>query len=114
MSMSAALESLASSARYSRGTRTGGLLLRAIVSHPASLQEVNKHTALEIARVGASLAKLMDAHQQGALTLQRLRQGNRQRFDVVYSHQQVNVAPGGQAVIAQETPKRKNGGGGQG
>ena len=53
----------------------------------------------EICRIGGAIARLMIAMQQGALTLQRLRQGSRQTVRV--EHVQVTqVAPGGQAVLA--------------
>ena len=53
----------------------------------------------EICRAGGAIARLMIAMQQGALTLQRLRQGSRQTVRV--EHVQVTqVAPGGRAVVA--------------
>jgi hypothetical protein len=71
----------------------------------------------EICRTGGTIARLMLAMQQGALTVQRLRQGSRQTVRV--EHVQVTqVAPGGQALVAGRINRgsgengggRKNGG----
>ena len=48
-------------------------------------------------------------HQQGVLTLQRKRTGGNQQVTVKHIHQQVNVAQGGQAVVAgDEVTSREN------
>ena len=53
----------------------------------------------EICRASGAIARLGIAMQQGALALQRLRQGARQTVRV--EHVQVTqVAPGGRAVVA--------------
>ena len=53
---------------------------------------------MEAARLAGSITRLMMAFQGGATTLQRLRTGGRQ----VVTVQHVNVAPGGQAIVAGE------------
>jgi hypothetical protein len=76
-------------------------------AHQASLQLVDKATGwlqksnsnpsapTEAARLMMASAKMMQAFQQGAMTLQRLRTGGQQTVTV----QHVNVGAGGQAVI---------------
>jgi len=52
----------------------------------------------EVARHTNAAARLMDVYQAGCLALQKLKSGGTQR--VLVQHQQVNVGPGGQAVVA--------------
>lgn len=52
----------------------------------------------EVARFTNAAAGLMDVYQGACLTLQKLKSGGTQR--VLVQHQQVNVGPGGQAVVA--------------
>jgi hypothetical protein len=52
--------------------------------------------SVEAARMAAAAARLMDASQRAALTLDRLRNGGRQ----VVTVQHVTVGPGGRAVVA--------------
>ncbi|MGH8507869.1 MAG: hypothetical protein ACREVH_04025 [Gammaproteobacteria bacterium] len=54
--------------------------------------------AAESARLVHASARLMRSYQEGLLTLQRLRSGGQQTVIV----QHVNVANGGQAVVAGE------------
>lgn len=60
---------------------------------------------LEQARFLGTMAKLFELVQNGALTIQKLKTGGTQRVEVQY-HQQVNVADGGQAVVAGKLTKR--------
>ena len=54
--------------------------------------------AIEAARLGATVAKLMAAFQGAMLTLDRVRRGGQQTVNVV--HQHVQVTDGAQAVVA--------------
>src|SRR5262249_31430418 len=51
-------------------------------------------------------ARMFDASQAAALTLQKMQSGGKQHVIVQYQ-QQVNVANGGQAVVASEVQRRK-------
>lgn len=53
---------------------------------------------VEIARLTNAAARQLEIYQSGCLTLQKLKTGGRQQ--VLVQHQQVNVGPGGQAVVA--------------
>ena len=52
----------------------------------------------EVARLANAAARQVEIYETGRLTLQKLKTGGRQQ--VVVQHQQVNVGPGGQAVVA--------------
>jgi hypothetical protein len=54
------------------------------------------HRSIEAARMANTAARLMDVYQRGMLALDRIRNGGRQ----VVTVQHVNVAAGGQAVVA--------------
>jgi hypothetical protein len=55
-----------------------------------------------VARLTNAAARLMDVYQAGCLTLLKLQTRGTQR--VLVQHQQVNVGPGGQAIVAAEIP----------
>jgi hypothetical protein len=59
------------------------------------------HRRIEAARMAATSARLIDIFQRGLLTLDRLRNGGRQKGTV----QHVNVNDSGQAVVAQRLSK---------
>ena len=63
-------------------------------------------------RYAGAISRLMLTYQQGIATLDRKRSGGRQRVEVVYQH--VNVADGGQAVIAGNNVDARSKGQGQG
>jgi hypothetical protein len=65
------------------------------------------HRSIEACRMANTAARLMDAYQRGLLTLDRLRNGGRQMVTV----QHVNVAAGGQAVVAGAVGTRHPGDG---
>ena len=65
------------------------------------------HRSVEAARMANTAARLMDAYQRGLMTLDRLRNGGRQVLTV----QHVNVASGGQAVVAGTVRNRDRGDG---
>jgi hypothetical protein len=67
-------------------------------SQGAEQEAANVHAA----RLTGSIARMMAAFQQGALTLERLRNGGRQVVIV----QHVNVGHGGQAVVAGKVASR--------
>ena len=59
---------------------------------------------IETCRLAGSVTRMMNAFQQGMLTLQRVRTGGEQRV-VVEQHQYVTrVEDGGQAVIGPKVP----------
>jgi hypothetical protein len=58
----------------------------------------------EIARLAIAAARLFEVYQSGCLTLQKLKTRGRQY--VVVQHQQVNVASGGQAIVAGDLRDR--------
>jgi hypothetical protein len=58
--------------------------------------ERRQRANVEATRIVGAMARLMTAHQQGTLTLQRLRSGGRQVLTV----QHVTVAEGAQAIVA--------------
>lgn len=62
------------------------------------LQEDVRLPPVELARLTNAVARLFEVYQSGCLTLQKLKTGGTQR--VVVQYQQVNVEPGGQAVVA--------------
>jgi hypothetical protein len=53
----------------------------------------------EHARLLNSVARLFETYSNGCLTLQKLKTGGKQHVVVQYQ-QQVNVAPGGKAMVA--------------
>ena len=53
-----------------------------------------------VARLTNAAARLMDVYQAGCLTLLKLQTRGTQR--VLVQHQQVNIGPGGQAIVAGE------------
>lgn len=53
---------------------------------------------VEAARLTNAAARMMEVYQAGCLALQKLKTGGEQR--VLVQYQQVNVGPGGQAVVA--------------
>ena len=63
------------------------------------------HRSIEAARMANTAARLMDAYQRGLMTLDRMRNGGRQ----VVTVQHVNVASGGQAVVAGTVENRDRG-----
>jgi hypothetical protein len=65
------------------------------------------HRSIEACRSANAMARLMDVYQRGLLTLDRLRNGGRQMVTV----QHVNVAAGGQAVVAGAVGTRDRGDG---
>lgn len=52
----------------------------------------------EVARFTNAAARMMDVYQNGCVTLQKMKAGGTQR--VLVQYQQVNVGPGGQAIVA--------------
>ena len=62
---------------------------------------------VEVVRLTNAAARMMESFQNGALTLQKLKTGGTQRIAVEY--QQVNVATGGQAVVARRVGARAPG-----
>jgi hypothetical protein len=54
---------------------------------------------MDRARVAAAAARMFDTYNTGCLTLQKLKTGGKQHVVVQYQ-QQVNVAPGGKAMVA--------------
>ena len=56
--------------------------------------------AVEAARLTNAAARLMDVYHAGTLALQKLKTNGTQR--VLVQYQQVNVGPGGQAVVARK------------
>lgn len=62
------------------------------------LQEDVRLPPTEVARLTNAAARLFEVYQSGCLTLQRLKTRGIQR--VLVQHQQVNVAEGGQAIVA--------------
>jgi hypothetical protein len=69
-----------------------GRQLRAALPRASSDDGAN----LRATRLATAMARIMSAHQEGALALQKLRSGGRQT--VVVQH--VEVAEGGQAIVA--------------
>jgi hypothetical protein len=67
----------------------------------------------DVPRYTNAAARMMEVFQAGCLTLLKLKTGGTQRVDVRY--QQVNVATGGQAVVAGQVRRgsRKGGRGGK-
>lgn len=63
------------------------------------------HRSVEAARMANTAARLMDAYQRGLMALDRMRNGGRQ----VVTVQHVNVASGGQAVVAGNVENRDRG-----
>jgi hypothetical protein len=59
----------------------------------------------DVVRLTNGAARLFDSYQNGCLVLQKLKTGGTQRVLVQYQ-QQVNVANGGQAVVASKVPRR--------
>jgi len=66
-----------------------------------------QHRSIEACRTANTAARLLDAYQRGLLTLERMRNGGRQTVTV----QHVNVAAGGQAVVAGAVGGRHRGDG---
>lgn len=66
----------------------------------------------EAARAYNVAARLMSAYNEGMLTLARFRKGGKQDVRVTHIHQHVQVAPGGQAIVAGN--KVRGGKGGRG
>jgi hypothetical protein len=62
----------------------------------------HQHLSIEAGRLMNASARMMDTYQRGLLTLERIRSGGRQT--VVVQH--VNVADGGQAMIAGQVKAR--------
>jgi hypothetical protein len=65
------------------------------------------HRSIEACRMANAASRLMDVYQRGLLTLDRLRNGGQQMVTV----QHVNVAAGGQAVVAGAVGTRNRGDG---
>ena len=65
------------------------------------------HRSIEACRMANTATRLMDAYQRGMLTVERMRKGGRQIMTV----QHVNVAAGGQAVVAGTVGGRHRGDG---
>jgi hypothetical protein len=62
---------------------------------------------LRATRLAGAASRLMQAYQQGMVTLDRLRTGNKQT--IIVQHVQVNE--GGQAVVAGKVPRARGEGG---
>jgi hypothetical protein len=60
--------------------------------------EQSKLPLVEHARLINAAARMFEVFQSGCVTLQKLKTGGRQH--VIVQYQQVNVGPGGQAVVA--------------
>lgn len=87
--------------------KAGDFLAHSVSFYPPARQQVQ---SIEAARLAASAARLMETVQRAALTIERLRNGGRQT--VVVQH--VNVADGGQAVVAGTVGAKREEPGGQG
>jgi hypothetical protein len=61
----------------------------------------------DLARLTNAAARLMEVYQAGCLTLQKLKLRGKQH--VVVQYQQVNVGPGGQAIVAGKVRARARG-----
>lgn len=68
-----------------------------------SERNVGLHQAasLEAQRQTNAAGRAFSAFNEALLTLAKLRTGGKQSMTVIHKHQNVNVAPGGQAVVAQ-------------
>ncbi len=64
---------------------------------------------LEHARLLNAVARLFETYSSGCLTLQKLQTGGKQHVVVQYQ-QQVNVGPGGQALVAGKVGRGSRGG----
>ena len=64
----------------------------------ARLEHAGNFPPVEAARLTNAAARLFEVYQSGCVTLQKLKSGGRQH--VVVQYQQVNVADGGQALVA--------------
>lgn len=80
-------------------------------AHEAGLRFLDRalrdESSVESARLANTAARLMSTFQDGMLALQRIRAGGAQT--VVVQHQHVNVADGGQAVVANVAPRGRKG-----
>jgi hypothetical protein len=64
---------------------------------------------VERARLTTAAARMFEVYQSGCLTLLKLKTRGRQR--VLVQHQQVNVGPGGQAIVAGRLSRGSRSGG---
>jgi len=70
--------------------------------------------SVRASRYAGAMARLAVTFQQGVMVLERKRSGGVQRVQVQYTDQRVNVAEGGQAVIAGSNVDARPDGGGRG
>ena len=72
-------------------------------------EDARERANLQATRLAGAIARMMTAYQSGALTMQRLKTGNRQQMIVRHVYQQVNMGDGGQALVRGEVNASRRG-----